>query len=222
MSGAAGRGAAAAALIVTLGSTAPAFAAPWAGPSLHGGESAGSTSGTDSARAVEHHTASGHTVHESSHPTSGDESHDSHDAGTGADDAHQEYDGNASGHDGHDPSAGADAAHGEHEGDASGHDDHDAAASDASAGADDGHDDHDGDASSGHGDASSEHSDDGGHGSEADTVSDATKTRVLGGFGVVNAAAVGGAFLLRRRDRKSTTKPGRVRGSRRDRTRRTR
>jgi hypothetical protein len=181
-------------LIVTLGSAAPSFATPWSGPSLHGGESAGSASGTDSAHEVKHHLdSSGHAEHEGSHPTSADESHDSHDAGAGADDAHGS--------------------------DASAHDDHDAAGSDASAGADDGHDGHD-DNSSEHGDA--------GPGGERDTVSDATKTRVLGGFGVVNAAAVGGAVLLRRRDRKDATKQLRNRADQsdrradRDRTRRTR
>ena len=189
MSGAAGRGAAAAALIVTLGSAAPAFAAPWAAPSLHGVAAGGSVSGADSGPAAAHHThSSGHVEHEGSHLTSGDGGHDSHDASAGSDDAHEE-----------------------HGGDAAGHEDHDSAGSDASAGADGGHDSHDGDASSGHSGDSSEHSDDAGHGGEPDTVSEATKTRVLGGFGVVNAVAVGGAFLLRRRDRKHATKAGRVR-----------
>jgi len=188
MSGAAGRGAAAAALIVTLGSAAPSFATPWTGPSLHGGEPAGSASTTDSAPEVDHHRES--SIHD-------------HDAA------------------GADASVGADDDHDSHGGDSSGHDGHGAAGADASVGADDDHDSHDGD-------ASSEHSDDGGHGSEADTVSEATKTRVLGGFGVVNAAAVGGAFLLRRRDRKDATKKLRNRGDQsdsradRDRTRRTR
>ena len=47
----------------------------------------------------------------------------------------------------------------------------------------------------------------GGHGGEADTVSDQTRVSVLGGFGAVNAAVVGSAFLLRRRDRRTGRQP---------------
>lgn len=47
----------------------------------------------------------------------------------------------------------------------------------------------------------------GGHGGEADTVSDQTRVSVLGGFGAVNAAVIGSAFLLRRRDRRTGRQP---------------
>ncbi|WP_126688247.1 hypothetical protein [Nocardioides ferulae] len=40
------------------------------------------------------------------------------------------------------------------------------------------------------------------HGGEPDTVSTTTKTVVVGGFGLVNAAVVGTAFVIRRRERR--------------------
>jgi hypothetical protein len=51
----------------------------------------------------------------------------------------------------------------------------------------------------GHEEEAAQPEDHGGHGGEPDAVSDTTRASVLGGFGAVNAAAVGSAFWLRRR-----------------------
>ncbi|HEU4515232.1 MAG TPA: hypothetical protein VFR87_19140 [Nocardioidaceae bacterium] len=91
--------------------------------------------------------------------------------------------------------------HGEHEAESAAPEDHSRHGSPAEEdpGHDTGHD-------TGH---------DSGHGGEPDTVSDQTRVSVLGGFGALNAAVVGSAFLLRRRDRRTGTKPRTDRGSHR-------
>lgn len=67
-----------------------------------------------------------------------------------------------------------------------------------------GHDDHGAD-DDGATDDHSTHDDGtaGAHGGEADSVSTRTRLAVLGGFGAVNAAVVGTAFVLRRRGRRT-------------------
>lgn len=54
-----------------------------------------------------------------------------------------------------------------------------------------------------------------GHDGGPDPVADQTRVSVLGGFGAVNAAVVGSAFLLRRRGRRTGRQPRTGRGSHR-------
>lgn len=87
-------------------------------------------------------------------------------------------------HDAHDDTAPADAGHTDHEvpapsPDHTGHTDHPAPADTATA---------------------TDHTT---HGSEPDSVPPATKRNVLAGFAVVNASVLTGAFVIRRRDRRT-------------------
>lgn len=192
-------GAAAAALVVALGMAPPAVAAPWPSPAAHSGESPSAEPSVAANHAD--HTAGmdhdDHGDHDSGTPTP--EDHGDHDSETATPEDHSD-------HGDHGTDSATPEDHGDHDPDTAtpeGHGDHD-----PETATPEDHGDHGSSTEEGTGH-------EGGHGGDADTVSDQTRVSVLGGFGAVNAAVVGSAFLLRRRDRRTGRQPRTNQGSHR-------